>query len=262
MLDFDWVTIIWEVVNFIVITIILYFLVFKPIVKRSEARAREKARLMAELVRDQEEAAAKLEEINARMANLDNEIQQITNEAYEQNKILQAKLLEGTREEASQILQKAIHEAHQEQFINTKKYHNELTDSVLRVTGDTLKRVIPPSVHADLVNDLVKYILDLGKNQMPQVQAIRDALSDRLPQAFMTSAIALTSEQELKLVRTFNALVDKEVNVDINIDGSLIAGLKVRIGDVILENSLAAQLEQIRAEISESLEMETHSHEA
>lgn len=261
MLEFDWVTILWEIVNFIVITIILYYLVFKPIVKRSEARANEKARLMDELIQDREAAALKLQEIEERLANLHKEIQQISDDAYEQNKILQAKLLDATREEAAQILQEALQEAHKEQFVNTKQYHNELTDTIIRISRDALNRVTPPSVHAALIDGLVKNILDMGRNQMQQVQSIRDSLIDRLPHAYVTAAAPLSSEQEMMLVRTFNALVDRDVNVDIEIDQSLIAGLKVRLGDVILENSLSAQLDTIRAEIKESLELATQDHE-
>ena len=261
MLELDWVTILWEIVNFIVITIILYYLVFKPIVKRSEAQANKKARLMRELEQDRVNAAAALQEIEVRLANLDKEIQQISDEAYEQNKVLQTRLLDATREEAAQILQQALQEAHKEQFVNTKQYHNELTDTILRISGDTLKRVTPLSVHAALIDGMIKVILDMGKNQMQQVQAIRDSLSDRLPHVYLTSAAPLSSDQEMALVRTFNALVDRDVNLDISIDESLIAGLKVRLGDVVIENSISAHLEKIRTGVKESLELATQDDE-
>lgn len=261
MLEIDWVTILWEIVNFIFITIALYYLVFKPIVKRSEARAKEKARLLSEIIQDRESAAKKLEEIEQRLANLDKEMQLITDDAYEQNKILQAKLLEATREEANQILHEALQEAHKEQFVNTKQYHNDLTDLIMRLSRDSLRKVTPPSVHASLIDGLVKNVLDMGKKQMQQVQTIRDSFLERQANAFVTSAYPLTPEQELMLVRTFNALVDKDVNLEIDLNEALIAGIKVRLGDVVIENSLGALLETIRAEIKDSLELAISENE-
>jgi len=261
MLEIDWVTILWEIVNFVIITIALYFLVFKPIVKRSEARAIEKSRLFEELIRDREKAAADLKEINARLASLDDEIQQITDEAYEQNKILQAELLEATRAEANHILQNALVEVQKEQVVNIKQYRNEIIDTVLSISNQSLRKVVPLSVHASLIEGFTQEILNLGKTQMRQVQAIRESLSKREATAYVTSALPLTSEQELSLVRTFNALVDSDVNIDIEIDELLIAGIKVRLGDMIIENSLASQLEKIRSDITETLESTYLDHD-
>ena len=77
MLDLDLSTIIWEIINFLVLTVALYFLVFKPMTKRAEERAVEKATNRAALIADREEAANKLQEIDERLLNLDEEIQKI-----------------------------------------------------------------------------------------------------------------------------------------------------------------------------------------
>lgn len=254
MLEFSGSTIIWEIVNFLVITVVLYFLVFKPIVKRSEARAAEKARLMEELKQDRQAAAVKLEEVNTRLANLDMEIEKITDEAYERNKVLQAELLEATREEANHILQEALFEVRKEQFVDIKKHQNDLVDVVLNVSSDVIRKVTPPEVHTSLIEGLTKKIWSLGKTHMHQVQTIRESLSERQASAFVTSAFPLTGEQEMNLVRTFSALADSDVNVEVEIDEALIAGIKVRLGDMIIENSLAAQIADIRDEIADSLE--------
>lgn len=261
MLEIDWVTIIWEIVNFIIISIALYFLVFKPIVKRSAARAVQKARQIDEINRDRELAATNLAEINTRLADLDQEILTITDEAYEQNKVLQAELLEATREEAQQILQDALLEVRKEQSVDMQKHQNELVDVILNISKQSLRKVTPIGVHNSMIDELTKRIWDLGKTQMKQVQSIRESLFERQPEAFVTTAFALTHEQELNLVRTFNALADSQVEINVDVNEDLIAGIKVRMGDMIIENSLASQLEQIREEIAESLDLASLDHD-
>jgi len=260
MLEIDWVTIIWEIVNFVIISIALYFLVFKPIVKRSAARAIQKARLIDEINRDRELAATNLAEINTRLANLDQEILSITDEAYEQNKVLQAELLDATRDEAQQILQDALLEVRKEQSVDMQKHQNDLVDIILNISSQSLKKVTPKAVHNAMIDELTKRIWDLGRTQMKQVQSIRESLFERQPEAFVTTAFELTPEQELSLVRTFNALADNQVEIDVEINEDLIAGIKVRLGDMIIENSLASQLEQIREEMAESLDLASLEH--
>lgn len=254
MLDIDWVTILWEIVNFLIIAVVLYFLVFKPIVKRSEERAQQKAQLIEETIRDREAAASYLRVIEDRLQNLDQEIQQITDELYEKNKVLQVELLDATREEANIILQEAITEVRKKQLIEIKNHQETIVDTVLDISGQTIKKVLPPTVHTQLVEELDKRIWDLGKSDMRQVYIIRERLSGKTASVKVTVASPLTMEQEQKLVKTFSVLADNDVNIDLEVDESLIAGIKVWIGDLIIENSLLFQLESIRESIAESLD--------
>jgi len=102
MLDIFLDTIGWEIINFIIITVALYYLVFKPMARNADRRAKEKAELLRELEEDREEAARKLEEINRRLSHLDEEIEQILQEAYEKSRARQEELLQATYEEAAQ----------------------------------------------------------------------------------------------------------------------------------------------------------------
>ena len=120
MLDLDWSTILWEILNFLIITVVLYFLVFKPMAKRAELRAIEKATLKAELEHDRAEAAVKLDEIDDRLINLEEEIQKISDEAYANSQILQNNLLEATHEEAKTILLNAVNESRKEHLVTSK----------------------------------------------------------------------------------------------------------------------------------------------
>ena len=88
MLEFDGVTILLEIINFLIIAAALNFLLFKPVVKRAEAQRIERERLEAELKRDREEAAEKLAAINERIANFETELEAIADEMYNRGKQL------------------------------------------------------------------------------------------------------------------------------------------------------------------------------
>jgi F0F1-type ATP synthase membrane subunit b/b' len=254
MLDLDLSTIIWEILNFLVLTAVLYYLVFKPMTKRAEERAVEKAANREALIKDREEAAVKLQEVNDRLLNLDEEIQRITDEAYENSQIQQRNLLEATRQEANQIMLEAVSESRKEQEVDIKRLQSNLVDSVINISNDTLRQVAPVKVHEELIEELTRNIWNMGKKDMRMVQGIRDSLAERIPTVEVTVPQELTTEQQMKLLNTFNALADKEVELEIQIKPELVSGIRARIGDIVLDNSLGTHLSSLREKISRDLE--------
>jgi len=255
MLDLDLGTIIWEIVNFLVLTVILYFLVFKPMTKRAEERAAEKAATLAALLHDREAAAEKLAELDERLLNLDEEIEQITDEAYRNSQIQQKDLLNATQEEANQIMMDAISEARKEQEVDIKRSQMDLVNTVIKISNDTLSQVTPPKVHDELIDELSRTIWNMGKTNMRLVQKVRDSLVDRIPIVEISVPRELSTEQHMKLINTFNALADKEVELEISIQPELVAGIKARIGDVVADNSIGTHLNSLRDDINLKLEM-------
>ncbi len=254
MLDIDWVTILWEIVNFLIITVALYFLVFKPIVKRSEQQAERREQLMRETVEDREQAAEQLREVEERLNLLDEEIQQIIDEVYEKNKISQAEFLDATREEARIILQDVLVEVQKKQLMEMRTHRDTVINTIFDISGQTIRKVLPPSVHSSLISGLDQKIWDLGKTDMRLVNSIRESLSGKTPSAKVSVAFPLTIEEEQRLVSTFSALADDDVDIDFVIDERLIAGIRVTIGDLIIDNSLLSQLESSRNAVATSLQ--------
>ncbi len=47
------------------------------------------------------------------------------------------------------------------------------------------------------------------------------------------------------------------MELEVTEDPSLVAGAKARIGDIVLDNSIAAQIEKMRTEVENNLELRT-----
>jgi len=105
-----------------------------------------------------------------------------------------------------------------------------------------------------LSDELNKEIWDMGKSDMPQVRTIRDSLAERTPTVNVVSAKELAAEQQRSLVRTFSALADRNVNMEIEINPELIAGIRIRMGDLVVENNLATELAELKSDVLKSLE--------
>ena len=261
MLNIDLVTISAEIINFLVLTVALYFLLFKPVVKRMKAQAEEKEALMESIREKEAQAGQDLEEIKTRLVNIDGEIEVRLQKAYKEAQSESRALLEATEKEAERILQEAAIEAAKHQQQEVKQLQQELVGSILQISGQVLSKTSPDVVHENLIEDLTKEIWELGKRDMRQVSTIRDSLSERTPTVIVSAARELTPEQQRSLVRTFSALADSNVSMEIEVDPDLIAGIRVRMGDLVVENSLAMELEELKSDVVASLEESINAEE-
>lgn len=261
MLDIDLTTILAEIINFLIIAAALYFLLFKPTVKRIEKRSQEKEEMMQKAKQKEKEAEEKLAQIENRLANIDQEIEARLEQAYQKAQSESEALLEETQKEAEKIIKGAEKEAEKRQSLEMAELEQELVDTILNISSQVLSKSTPDKTHEELIEELNKEIWDMGKSDMPQVRTIRDSLSERTPTVNVVTAKELTPEQQRGLVRTFSALADRNVNMEIEIDPELIAGIRLRMGDLVVENNLAVELQELRSEVLESLEESIHGEE-
>ena len=163
-------------------------------------------------------------------------------------------LLEATQKEAERILSEAEKEAAKRQQQEMEELEEDLVDTILNISAKVLTKTTPDVVHENLIEELNSEIWDLGKSDMRQVRTIRETLAEKTPTVYVTSAKELSPEQQRSLIRTFSALADSNVNMEIEIEPDLIAGIRVRIGDLVVENTLAVELAELKSEVTKTLE--------
>src|SRR5664279_226322 len=64
--------------------------------------------------------------------------------------------------------------------------------------------------------------------------------------AFVRTATPLTADQITRLVGSLNRIYRRAVSIHIEVDTSLVGGLRVQVGDEVIDGSVAAQLEALR----------------
>lgn len=68
--------------------------------------------------------------------------------------------------------------------------------------------------------------------------------------AEVRTAIALSDEQQNRLAAALASLHGREVELNINIDASVIGGIEVRVGDEVIDGTAATKLEQARRRLA------------
>lgn len=257
MLELDITTIVFEIFNFLLLTLLLYRFLFQPVLRTVQARAEKKAQLLRETEQARQAAGQLQAELTARLAQAEAEAAQILAAADEQAQAERVRLLTYTQTEIERILAGARLEASQLQQQATESYHRALVETILDTSLHTIERVAPPELHGLLVKQLSDQVWELGQNGMQQVQAIRRSLQGRSATVSISTAQALTPEQHNLLASTFSALADQEVQLAVKTEPDLVAGLRVRLGDTVMDHSMAGKLTALQSEISEAI---SHDH--
>lgn len=252
-LELDLATILFEIANFLVLAFLLYRFLFRPFMARVEERAEEKRRLMREAEQDRETAARMHAEAERRLDTLDERLSEMLQDAREEIETERREVMDSIRHEAEQMLKRARDEAQETQRQQLGQYEEELIDSIVNVARNLIAKSAPQDMHEKLVRELTAEVWEMGSEQMERVEAVRRSLGDRDLTAQVTTARPLSPELQRELVQTFSAVADHTVSFDIQVDPELGAGARVRMGDMVVEHSVARQLDRLRDEVASKL---------
>jgi F0F1-type ATP synthase membrane subunit b/b' len=253
MLELDLGTIAFQIANFALLAVLLHFVLFRPMLRSVEARREETERAKKEIAEEREGNHRLRAELEARLANSEEEAGDIIAEAQKQIDAERESVLQETQQEIERILGEARSRAQRLQRQQMESFRERLLEAILEIAGRAIGSAAPEEVHDQLTAQLSERIWDLGQRDMDQVNAFRLSLGDRTPTAYIVTARELSLEQQGELARTLTALADRHVSLEIEINPDAIAGIRVRLGDMIVDSSIAGRLDDLRDEVSEAL---------
>ena len=116
-----------------------------------------------------------------------------------------------------------------------------------------LESVLERSGFSDLVKNFLRLLLEKERmGALPAIAAHYDRLSDdisNIVRASIITARPLTEDAVERIVAALSEMTSKDVKAEVFEDASLIGGVVVRVGDLVLDGSVRAQL----AGLTESL---------
>lgn len=253
MLELNITTIIFQIINFVLFAIALYFLLFKKIIERANQKKLKNEEIQAEIERNKHESEKIKESLEKELAMVEQKIEKMVDEAEKRQEEERKQKLDETNHKIEQMTKRAHEEAIKAQQREYAKYNDQFIDTVIEITQYLLTNVAPDEVHQSFIQQIDSRIWELGKKEMRQVEAIRHSLEDRKPTAHLDTAKPISPELQAQLIRTLSALADRNVHLEVHLNPSLGAGAHIRLGDLVIENSFSAQLNELRNSISEKL---------
>lgn len=133
-----------------------------------------------------------------------------------------------------------------------KEFFQAVSNRVFSVENrqEILEIILARSPFSEVVKNFLRFLLD--KNRITALQEITDCylrFTDEISnvtRAEIITARPLRKETLDKLEEALAGFTSREVRVEVEKDESLIGGLIVKIGDLVLDGSVKAQLEGLR----------------
>jgi F-type H+-transporting ATPase subunit delta len=113
-----------------------------------------------------------------------------------------------------------------------------------------IEMVLEKSSFSEMVKNFLKLLLD--KNRIGAIKEITDHYSkftdeiSNITRAEVITARPLKEDALARLIEALKGLTSKEVEVDVREDDSIMGGLVVKTGDLVLDGSVKTQLEGLR----------------
>lgn len=230
---------IFQILNFTIVLVLLYAWAYKPILNALENRKQkisqgvEDARIAAEARANAEKDARDI------VAKAQAEANQKVREATERAESAAREVMAQADAAAAKAREDALAEAAQERDRILADVRGQIAALAMAAT----QRLIGEALDEKRQHVLIEEFFSGVKSG--RVVVLEDA-SLSGSSAEVTSALPLTSEEQDAVKKDILSEIGSQSTVTFRVDPSILGGLVVRVGDKVLDGSVAGQLESLR----------------
>ena len=249
-MQIDWVTVIAQLINFLVLIWLLKRFLYGPIreaMERREARIAERLRHANDARREAERHAEALSE---QRAAFDRQQGEIMEQARHQAKTLRDKLEREARDEAQELRC-----AWRQQVDDEKEaFLGSVRQSTARYVGELARTVLKELADADLEEQAAKRFADhLRALDDKRREDLAKAAEGEQASVMIESPFELSGAVRTQLTRTVHKVIAKDLDIGYREVSDLLLGLRLRIGGRTVAWTLADYFDRLEARIGEAL---------
>ncbi|MBZ0192521.1 MAG: F0F1 ATP synthase subunit B [Candidatus Kuenenia stuttgartiensis] len=239
-------TLLFQIINFVVLLYILRRILYKPIREIIEKRRG----LIAKTVEDAEKTkkeALELKEKNQKELNKVKELQsQMLEQTREEALKDRSKLLDEANKEAAKINEKEKALIDAEKIRIELELKNKTLEMVSVFASNLLKDISDEELHRSIFRKLLK---ENGKivSDISKIKGKEEILNIEL---FTAYPLPLDDVKTFK--ETLESQLAKKVKMNTTIDETLIAGVRIKVYDMIYDSSLAGQVNALASQLRET----------
>jgi F-type H+-transporting ATPase subunit b len=228
-----------QIFNFAVLAVLLGMWAYKPIVRMLEnrkekiAQGMEDARIAAEARANAEKDAARIiAEAQAKSA-------QTIREATERAEVAAKDVRAAAEAEAAKARDGALAEVGEERNRMLGDLRGQVAALAIAATQKLVGETLDEKRQHALINEFFSGVKS-GKVVVLEGADVTGAAAD------VTSALPLNKDEQEAVKANVLSKMGKQASVTFRVDPSILGGLVVRVGDKVLDGSVAAQLEGLR----------------
>ncbi len=251
----DWYTVIFQIINFLILVFLLRRFLYGPIVKSMDAR---KAKLLQKeevAAAQKEEALREAEAYRLKVAELENQEEELKEKAYAAAENEKKKLLEEARKETEEKRRRWEEELEREKEAFAGKLRLFLAEKACAVSGKCLKDLSGFELESLIWKKFLKKIELFDGEEHDKFRA---AFKDNEKTPVLLSVFAPSEDMKKELEEKVAAIVPERKNLKISYekDISLICGLELIAGSYSLAWNISDYLQEIEGDILKEMEQD------
>ena len=233
-----------QVFNFTILVILLYALAYKPILNMLETRKKkiaqgiEDARVAADARANAEKEAQEI--INKAQA----EAAQKIREATERADVLAQEIQSKAEAEAAKAREEALASAVEER----DRILADLRGQIAALAIAAANKLIGESLDEKRQHALIDEFFSGVKGG--KVVVLEDTELPSNASAHVTTALPLTPNEQDNIKQSLATQIGQDAKINFKVNPSILGGLIIRVGDKVVDGSVAGQLEGLRKSLS------------
>jgi len=221
-MQFDWITVSAQIVNFLVLVYLLQHFLYKPVIRAMDRRETRIADRLGEAEQRETEAREQIETCRDRERRLESERQSLVDSYRREAREEKQRLLDSARREVEETRSHWQRQANQEKRDFLENLQRRAEQLVSEIAGKALADLADSSLEARVVEVFIDRLKSLDRDGI-EVFAGGDG------KLRVTTAYELDAGQRRRITRAVHERIDPEIDVEYGEDADLVCG--IRLGD-------------------------------
>jgi F-type H+-transporting ATPase subunit b len=251
MLQLNWSTVLLQILNFVIMALVLWRFLFKPVARILDERSARVTSALDEAEQQQQAAEAMRTEYEGKLAQAEERVIAMQQQGQEELARARREVLDETRQELTAMrenVEREIREARQQAIL---QHRQALGERITTLSARMIREATGDGFQEASMQQFVEQLAILPEEEYRQ--AAEETAGEEL-RAQLVSARELPAERREQIEAQVGKLAGQPVEIAYRIDPSLVAGATLRLGDVMIDGSLAGQLERLRERYMSELE--------
>jgi F-type H+-transporting ATPase subunit b len=242
-MDLNLSTLIFQIINFLVMVFILTRFFFKPVLRVLDERSKRVTSALDEAEKRERDAAEKQVAYEQRLTEAQEQVTVMQQQGQEELERARRRALSEARDEIQALRAKADREIREARQQAISRHYDELARLATDLGGQLMREAGGDAFQRSSVQEFSKRLSALSPDAYLHVLegGDRDAVRVQLVSAYELDAESLSA-----IETRAQEMAGGPIEMTYTVDPALVAGATMRFGDVVIDGSVAGQLESLR----------------
>lgn len=249
-MNINWFTVIAQIINFLILVWLLKKFLYKPVLDAIDAREKKITARLEDAKNKKEEAKKEQDDFAEKNKKFDAHKKELMDKAIADTKVQKDKLLEDARKDVDALhtkQQKAVADMQD----NLKK---DLAQKTQQQVFDISRKTLKDMASVDLEEQTAKlFISRLEELKDEEEKIFIDAFKSGSKPVLIQSAFELPKKQQTEIEKSVDKILGKETAFEFKTAPEIISGIELSANGYKLSWSIAAYLDSLQSDISETL---------